>query len=54
LGIGRAIYGYTQVLTTAISQATQEGDVMLGLELMVVLLVIVFSLTLLVNLLRRD
>ena len=54
LAIGRAIYGYTQVLTTAISQAVARGEVMLGIELMVVLLAIVFSLTLLVNLLRRD
>ena len=52
--IGGNIYGYTQVLTTAISKGVAMGEIMLCIELTVVLLVIVFSLTLLTNLLRRD
>jgi len=52
--IGGAIYGYTQVLTTAISLEVERGKIVLCIELTVVLLVIAFSLTLLVNLLRRD
>jgi tungstate transport system permease protein len=52
--IGGNIYGYTQVLTTAISRGVTMGETMLCMELMVVLLVIVFSLTLLASLLRRD
>jgi tungstate transport system permease protein len=52
--IGGGIYGYTQVLTTAISRGVAMGEVVLCIELTVVLLVIAFSLTLLANLLRRD
>jgi len=52
--IGGNIYGYTQVITTTISRGVAMGETMLCIELMVVLLVIVFSVTLLTNLLRRD
>ena len=52
--IGGNIYGYTQVLTTAISKGVTMGETLLCIELTAVLLVIVFSLTLLTNLLRGD
>jgi len=52
--IGGNIYGYTQVLTTKISTGVTRGETVLCLELTAVLLVIVFSLTLAMNLLRRD
>ena len=52
--VGGNIYGYTQVITTTISKGVAMGETTLCIELMVVLLVIVFSLTLLTNLLRRD
>ena len=52
--IGGNIYGYTQVLTTAISKGVAMGEMTLCIEMTAVLLVIVFSLTLLTNLLRRD
>jgi len=52
--IGGNIYGYTQVLTTKISTGVTRGETVLCLELTAVLLAIVFSLTLVMNLLRRD
>ena len=52
--IGGNIYGYTRVLTTTIALETARGEIVLCLELMVVLLAIVFSLTLAMNMLRRD
>jgi len=52
--IGGNIYGYTQVLTTAISTEVTMGHTVLCIEMTAVLLAIVFSLTLLINLLRRD
>jgi len=52
--IGGNIYGYTQVLTTKISTGVTMGETVLCLELTAVLLAIVFSLTLAMNLLRRD
>jgi len=54
LMVGGNIRGYTQVLTTAISKEVAMGEIALCLEMTVVLLVIVFSLTMLINLLRRD
>ena len=52
--IGGNIYGYTRVITTTIALETARGEIVLCLELMAVLLAIVFSLTLAINLLRRD
>jgi len=52
--IGGNIYGYTQVLTTKISTGVTMGETVLCLELTAILLAIVFSLTLAMNLLRRD
>jgi tungstate transport system permease protein len=52
--IGGNIYGYTRVLTTTIALETARGEIELCIWLMVILLVIVFFLTLLINLLRRD
>jgi len=51
--VGGNIYGYTQVLTTKISNGVAMGETVLCLELTVILLAIVFSLTLAMNLLRR-
>jgi len=52
--VGGNIYGYTRVLTTTITLETAKGEIALCLGLMAVLLIIVFSLTLVINLLRRD
>lgn len=52
--VGGNIYGYTRVLTTTIALETARGEIALCLELMVVLLIIVFSLTLVINLLRKS
>jgi len=52
--VGGNISGYTQVLTTKISTGVTRGETVLCLELTVILLAIVFSLTLAMNLLRRD
>jgi tungstate transport system permease protein len=54
LMVGGNIYGYTQVLTTKIATGVNMGETVLCLELTVILLAIVFSLTLAMNLLRRD
>ena len=54
LMIGGNIRGYTQVFTTAISKGVAMNEMALCTEMTAVLLVIVFSLTLLTNLLRRD
>ncbi|MEW6593147.1 MAG: ABC transporter permease [Candidatus Hadarchaeota archaeon] len=54
LMIGGNIRGYTQVLTTAISKEVAMGEIALSIQMTAVLLLIVFSLTLLINLLRRD
>lgn len=52
--IGGNIYGYTRVLTTTIALETARGEIELCIWMMVILLVIVFFLTLLINLFRRD
>jgi len=54
LMVGGNIRGYTQVFTTAIAKGVTMNEMALCIEMTVVLLVIVFSLTLLINLLRRD
>jgi tungstate transport system permease protein len=54
LMVGGNIRGYTQVFTTAISKGVAMNEMALCIEMTAVLLVIVFSLTLLTNLLRRD
>jgi tungstate transport system permease protein len=52
--VGGSLKGYTQVMTTQIALEYNRVGRDLSIQLTVVLLAIVFSLTLLANLLRRD
>ena len=54
LMIGANIPGWIQVMTTAIQSELGRGNVLLSIELAAVLLAIVFAITLVMNLLRRD
>lgn len=54
LMVGGNIAGLTRVMTTAIALETARGEFALSLQLTAVLLIIVFSLTFVMNLLRRD
>lgn len=54
LMLGGNIAGWTRVMTTEIQRATAAGEMLLSIQLAAVLLVIVFALTFLINLLRRD
>ncbi len=54
LMLGGNIAGWTRVMSTEIQRATATGEMLLSIQLATVLLVIVFALTFLMNLLRRD
>ena len=54
LMLGGNIAGWTRVMSTEIQRATATGELLLSIQLATVLLVIVFALTFLMNLLRRD
>lgn len=54
LMVGGNIAGWTRVMSTEIQRATAAGEMLLSIHLAVVLLAIVFALTFLINLLRRD
>lgn len=54
LMVGGNIAGWTRVMTTTIQLETARGEMLLSIQLTAVLLVIVFALTFLMNLLRRD
>lgn len=51
--LGGNIHGYTRVMTTAIALETARGEILLSLQLAAVLLAIVFTLSLLANVLGR-
>lgn len=52
--VGGNIYGYTRVMTTTIALETARGEILLCIELTAILLAIVFALTFVINILRRD
>ncbi|MFQ6129531.1 MAG: ABC transporter permease [Candidatus Hadarchaeaceae archaeon] len=54
LMLGGNIAGWTRVMSTEIQRATAAGEMLLSIQLAAVLLAIVFALTFLMNLLRRD
>ncbi len=54
LMLGGGIAGWTRVMSTEIQRATGAGEFLLSIQLAAVLLTIVFALTFLMNLLRRD
>jgi tungstate transport system permease protein len=54
LMVGGNIRGLTRVLTTAIALETVRGEIMLAVSLMLILLLIVFILSLAINLLQRK
>lgn len=54
LMVGGGIAGSTAVMTTEITRATRAGEMLLSIQLAAVLLAIVFGMTLVINLLRRD
>ena len=54
LMLGGNIAGWTRVMTTEIQRTTAAGEMLLSIQLAAVLLVIVFAMTFLINLLRRD
>ncbi len=54
LMVGASLRGYTRVMTTQIALEYNRGEWELSVQLAIVLLAIVFSLTLLANMLRRD
>lgn len=53
LAVGANIRGYTQVLTTVIAMETNRGNIVFSLQLMVIFLTIVFSITIFTHLLQR-
>lgn len=53
LMIGGNIAGFTSVLTTKIALETNKGDIELSIALAIILLLIVFALTISVNLIQR-
>lgn len=54
LMVGGNIAGWTRVMSTEIARSTAAGEMLLSIQLAVALLAIVFALTFLMNLLRRD
>lgn len=54
LMLGGNIAGWTRVMTTEIQRTTAAGEMLLSIQLAAVLLVIVFAMTFLINILRRD
>ncbi len=53
LAVGRNIRGETQVLTTVIAMEVNKGNIEYSIQLMIILLAIVFTITILTNLLQR-
>jgi tungstate transport system permease protein len=53
LMVGGNIAGFTDVLTTAVSRETQRGNISIAIALSMTLLVLVFGITLTVNLFQR-
>jgi len=53
LAIGANLRGRTQVLTTVIAMEVNRGNIEYSIQLTIILLVIVFSITILANVLRR-
>jgi len=54
LMLGGNIRGFTSVLTTVIAQETGKGDLALAIALGIILMLIVFSISLVTNLLQRK
>lgn len=54
LMVGGNIVGLTQVMTTRIQLEVARGEMLLSLQLTAILLLIVFALTFMINLLRKD
>ena len=53
LAVGANLRGNTQVLTTVIAMEVNRGNIEYSIQLMIVLLAIVFTITILTNLLQR-
>jgi len=53
LAVGANLRGETQVLTTVIAMEVNRGNIEYSIQLMIILLAIVFTITLLTNLLQR-
>ena len=53
LAVGANLRGETQVLTTVIAMEVNRGNIEYSIQLMIVLLAIVFTITILTNLLQR-
>jgi tungstate transport system permease protein len=53
LAVGANIRGHTQVLTTVIAMEVNRGNLEYSIQLMIILLAIVFTITILTNLLQR-
>ena len=53
LAVGRYIRGKTQVLTTVIAMEVDKGNIEYSIQLTIILLAIVFTITILTNLLQR-
>jgi tungstate transport system permease protein len=53
LAVGGNIRGFTQVLTTTIALEVNRGKIEYSIQLMIILLAIVFTITILTNLLQR-
>ena len=53
LAVGANLRGKTQVLTTVIAMEVNRGNIEYGIQLMITLLAIVFTITILTNLLQR-
>jgi tungstate transport system permease protein len=54
LMIGGNIFGATEVLTTVISNETSKGDIPLAIALGIILLILVFTINLALNLIKRG
>jgi tungstate transport system permease protein len=53
LAVGANLRGNTQVLTTVIAMEVNRGNIEYSIQLMAILLTIVFTITILTNLLQR-
>ena len=53
LAVGAILRGETQVLTTVIAMEVNRGNIEYSIQLMIILLVIVFTITIITNLLQR-
>ena len=53
LAVGANLRGATQVLTTVIAMEVNRGNIEYSIQLMIILLIIVFAITILTNLLQR-